>query len=455
VDVAAPLIPPRPAPPAKDLGGLRFFAAMRTNILEIWPQAAYEQDFHRQRVFGRESLLLNAADAIQHVLVANAENYRRTAASTRILRPIVGRGLLLAEGDEWRFARRTIAPAMAPRVIPMLAAHIATVAAEWVERLRLAPRRPLDLLAEMQALALEIAGRSMFSLAMATHAARLRALITRFGERLAAPHMLDLLLPLWLPTLRDWRRQRFRQDWLALIGDIMAERRAMSSPDEAPRDLFDLLRAARDPVTGLGFSDAQLADHVSTLIVAGHETTALALFWSLTLLAHSPADQRHLADEAVGTDLAPQHAGEALARLPFTRAVVSEALRLYPPAFAFGRQALAADVAGGIDIAAGTTVLIAPWVLHRHRRLWRDPDRFDPSRFMPEAPAVPRFSYLPFGAGPRVCVGAQFAMAEATLALAALVRAFRFNLDDIRPPLPVGIVTTQPDFAPFFSFWPR
>jgi len=428
---------------------------MRTNVLEVWPRAAYEQDFHRQRVFGRESLLLNAPDAIHHVLIANAENYRRTSASTRILRPIVGRGLLLAEGEEWRLARRTIAPAMAPRVMPLLASHIASVAGEWVERLAQAGGRPIDVLAEMQALALEVAGRSMFSLAMQPHAARLRELITRFGERLAAPHMFDLLLPLWFPTLRDWRRQRFRREWLALIGDIMAERHAMSLPGEAPRDLFDLLRSARDPVTGAGFSDEQLADHVSTLIVAGHETTALALFWSLTLLAQSPAEQDRLAEEADGVDLSPRRAGAALAQLPCARAVVSEALRLYPPAFAFAREAIAADQAGGIDIAAGTAVLIAPWVLHRHRRLWPEPDRFDPSRFMPDAPLPPRFAYLPFGAGPRVCVGAQFAMAEATLTLAALTRAFRFDIDDLRPPLPVGIVTTQPDYRPSFSLRPR
>ena len=163
------------------------------------------------------------------------------------------------------------------------------------------------------------------------------------------------------------------------------------------------------------------------MIVAGHETTAVALFWSLYLLAAAPAIQDRLAAEVGPLDLGPDAAAESLPRLVYTRAVVQEALRLYPPAFTLARQAIRADTAGGIPIPARTVVLIAPWVLHRHRLLWPEPETFDPSRFLPPAPPPDRFAYLPFGIGPRVCIGAQFALTEATLVLATLIQAFRYR----------------------------
>jgi cytochrome P450 len=229
----------------------------------------------------------------------------------------------------------------------------------------------------------------------------------------------------------------------------MRTRLAMPPPIEA-RDLFDLLRSARDPETGKGFSHEQLRDQTATMMLAGHATTAVTLFWALTLLSKAPAEQQHVLTEVQRLKLGPDNAAEALERLVYTRAVVSETLRLYPPAYTLTRAAIAADRTGDIEIPAGAILMIAPWVLHRHRRLWRDPERFDPSRFLPDAPPPPRFAYLPFGAGPRVCVGAQFALTEATLVLAALIQAFEVAMDDPRPVLPVAIVTTQPDHHPAF-----
>jgi unspecific monooxygenase len=367
----------------------------------------------------------------------------------RILRPITGQGLLLSEGEDWRLQRRTVAPALAPRVIPMLARHIASVTQETVGRLAKAGDRPVDLLAEMEQTALEIAGHSMFSLEMRQFGAELRAQIMEYGLRLARPHLWDLLLPASVPTIHDLFRRRFQRRWMRLMDEIMRARMAIPAPAE-PRDLFDLLRAARDPETGRGFSHDQLRDQTATMMLAGHATTAVTLFWALTLLCRAPAEQERIAAETEGLDLGPDGAADALSRLVYTRAVINEALRLYPPALTLARAAIDADRAGDIDIPAGAILMIAPWVLHRHRRLWRDPDRFDPSRFLPDAPPPPRFAYLPFGAGPRVCVGAQFALAEATLVLAALIRNFVVTLDEARPVLPVAIVTTQPDHHPAF-----
>lgn len=442
MEAQAAFTPPRPPIPTRDLTWYRLLRALRGNALEVWPVPAYEQEILVSRFFGRQRVLLNAPGAIHRVLVENAANYRRSPATVRILRPIVGNGLFLSEGEDWKHQRRTIAPSLAPRVLPLLVRHIAAAAAETVQRLADALDEPADLLAAMQFLALEIAGRSMFSLEMQQHGPALRELIARFGENLARPDLFDIVLPSSIPNLRDMARMRFRRAWTAFM-DPIVEARLAAPPQDPPRDLFDVLRMANDPETGASFSRELLRDQVSTLIVAGHETTALALFWSLYLLASAPAEQQRVAEEVRGVDLAPEAADGALARLVYTRAVVSEAMRLYPPAFLIVRQAISGDRWGELDIPGGSLAMVAPWVLHRHRRLWANPDSFTPARFI-DGPPPHRFAYLPFGAGPRICVGAQFAMAEAVLVLAALVQKFDIQLADDRPVLPVAIVTTQP-----------
>jgi cytochrome P450 len=233
----------------------------------------------------------------------------------------------------------------------------------------------------------------------------------------------------------------------------MAERRAAGKNEGAPaRDLFDLMDAARDPETGQAFSDVQLADQVATMILAGHETTATALFWSLYLLALDPSTQEKLAAEA--RQVAAN--GDLDVEQPkFARAVVDETMRLYPPAFLISRAALASDTVAGMPIRKNDVILIAPWLLHRHEKLWRDPNAFIPERFMPPAPPPDRFAYLPFGVGPRICIGAHFALVEATLTLARIIGAFRVTLADNEPVMPVGVVTTQPDHSPMFRIAAR
>ncbi|HEX2942223.1 MAG TPA: cytochrome P450, partial [Rhodopila sp.] len=353
-------------------------------------------------------------------------------------------GLLLSQGEDWKLQRRTIAPALAPRVMPLLARHVVTATDAVVTRLQAQGGQPIDLLATMQSLALDIAGRSMFSLEMERHGAAMRRLLNEYSVRHAPPHMLDMLLPPSVPTPHDWGRIRFQRRWMAFMDSIIADRLAEPMPD-APRDLFDLLRAARDPETGAGFSPAQLRDQVATLILAGHETTAVTLFWALILLAQAPDAQDWLADEAAAVTLRPDTAYTEMGGLVRTRAVVNETLRLYPPAFTLVREAIAADRIGNLAVPRRSIVMIAPWVLHRHHSLWQDPDMFMPARFMPDQPAPGRFAFMPFGAGARICVGAQFAMTEAILVLATLIGRFRVTRADETPVIPVGIITTQPD----------
>jgi cytochrome P450 len=175
----------------------------------------------------------------------------------------------------------------------------------------------------------------------------------------------------------------------------------------------------------------------------------------LYLVASAPSVQQRITEEAAPLELGPEGAADALGRLVYTRAVVQESLRLYPPAYGIFRVARRADKAAGIEVPKGAVVMIAPWLLHRHRKLWTEPDRFDPERFLPGAPAPDRFAYLPFGAGPRVCVGAQFALTEATLVLGRLVQAFEIRRADDAPVIPVAAITVRPDHPPSFRLRAR
>jgi cytochrome P450 len=443
-----PLVPPNPARAPDSLTALGRMAAMRESVIATWGQRAYEEDIIRGRFFGHSSFILNTPDAIRHVLVDNYENYTRTPAGIRVLRPVLGEGLLIAEGRAWKHQRRTLAPAFTPRAVAPLVPHMIAVIDETIAKLRAASGAPVDLRETMQRMALEIAGRTMFSVGMDQHGPALRDFVMEYGARLARPHFLDLLLPLSWPSPQDFSRARFRKRWTQFIAMLIAERRAAGKNEAAPpRDLFDLMVAARDPETGEAFTESQLGDQVATMILAGHETTATALFWSLYLLALDPATQQEVAAEAQG---ATANGAFEVERLKFTRAVVDETLRLYPPAFLIARAAAAPDSIAGIPLRKKDLVLIAPWLLHRHEKLWRDPNAFIPSRFMPPAPAPDRFAYLPFGVGARVCIGAHFALVEATLALARLIGAFRVELVDRTPVMPIGVVTTQPDRSPMF-----
>ncbi len=448
-----PLVPPRPPRASEDMTALGRIAAMRHSAISSWGQRAYEEDVIKGRFFGHSSFILNQPDAIRHVLIDNYENYTRTPAGMRVLRPMLGEGLLIAEGRAWKHQRRTLAPAFTPRAVSTLVPHMIAATDETIAKLQAESRGPVDLREIMQRMTLEIAGRTMFSFEMSKHGAALREFVVEYGTRLARPHFLDMLLPLGWPTPQDFARAQFRKRWTAFVAMLMTERRGAGKNEGAPpRDLFDLMGAARDPETGAAFSDAQLGDEVATMILAGHETTATALFWSLYLLALDPATQEQLAAEVRGVAL---NGVADVERLKFTRAVVDEVMRLYPPAFLIARAARAADTIAGLAVRKHDVILIAPWLLHRHEKLWSDPDAFVPARFMPPSPPPDRFAYLPFGAGPRVCIGAHFALVEATLALARLIGAFRIELVDKEPVMPVGVVTTQPDRSPMFVITPR
>src|ERR1700736_6756744 len=319
-----PLVPPSPPRAPDTMTAFGRMMAMRDSAIGTWGQRAYEEDIVQTRFFGRNSFILNAPDAIRHVLVDNYENYVRTPAAIRVLTPMLGEGLLIAEGRIWKHQRRTLAPAFTPRAVDTLVPHMIAATDATIAKLQAASGSPVDLREAMQRMTLEIAGRTMFSFGMDRHGAALRDFVMEYGQRLARPHFLDLLLPLGWPSPQDFSRARFRKRWTRFGGMLMAERRAAGKNEGAPaRDLFDLMDAARDPETGEAFTDAQLGDQVATMILAGHETTATALFWSLYLLALDPATQDQLAAEVKGATVSSERDIE---RLKFTRAVGDETM---------------------------------------------------------------------------------------------------------------------------------
>ncbi len=442
--VAAPAMPPLAA---DGIGGLGVLRALRRNAYSAFPAACFDHPVLKLHAFGRPLVSVNAPGPIRHVLQTHADDYGRLAVGRRLLSPIVGRGLLVSEGDAWRRQRRAMAPAFTPRTVSLLAAHIMHCTETAMTALAAAADRPVDLLAATQRLSLEIASVTMFSLTAETFGDELRAMVSRYMTTIGRPTPSDFLLPERIPTIQGTRRALFRRRWRRLIAAIIAAR-GNGPPADPPRDLFDLMQSAH------GTSDPELlADEVATMIVAGHETTALTLFWACVLLSRAPDWQRAVAAEARGADLSPDGAAAALPQLRLARAVVQEALRLYPPAFMTVRLALRDHVIDGVDVPAGSMVLIPFWVLHRNKQWWSAPERFDPARFLDEADPD-RFTFLPFGLGPHVCIGAQLALTEAILVIARLCRDFEVVRLSDRPVWPVGVLSTRPDHSPAFSIRP-
>lgn len=440
--------PPVPAL-AERVGWLGLLGAFRRNTLEAFPRACLHEPAVTIPLPGANRLVLLSTPAgARHVLLTGTDDFVRLPAGRRVIGPIAGNGLVLADGEAWRHQRRVLAPAFTPRTLPLMLRFVARSAEESCRRLAAGLGSPADLRSEMQRVALDIATTSMFSLETGALGAEIRALVSGYLDRLGRPTVSDFLMPPGWPTPSSPRRALFRRRWLALVRAVLAARRGQDGQG-APRDLFDLLVEAHGDAPG-----GLLADEVGTLIVAGHETTASTLFWACTLLAREPGLQEALAAEAAGLDLTEAGAAASLAQLRLARSVAQETLRLYPPVYVIARRAARPSTVEGTAIPAGSIVMIPTWVLHRNPRWWDRPETFDPRRFL-DGPEPDRFVYLPFGAGPRICIGAQLALAEATLVLARLMREFRLTLDGDRPVLPVATTTVRPDHVPRFHLQRR
>ena len=380
------------------------------------------------------------------MLLDNAANYRKDALQKRVLAPGLSHGLLTSEGEEWRVQRRALAPLFTPRIVTSFAAAMVrnadALAARW-ERLR--PGRPVDVQKHMARVTLDILGETIFSDGLERDPAEFMAAMSHFFATVGRLDLFDLLdFPDWVPRVAQMRSKSSISFFEAAVDAIIARRKAMLARDEpAPEDLLTLLLRAQDPQTGTGLGDREVKANIVTFIAAGHETTANALTWSLFLLSLSPAWSARLGAEAERVLDGPV-AGMA-DRLVETRAVIEEAMRLYPPVASISREAVGPDDLCGRRIRKGALVIVSPYVLHRHRLLWNNPDHFDPSRFLPGArDRIDRYAYLPFGVGPRICIGASFSIQEAVLVLATLMRRFEVLPVPGHRVVPVQRITLRP-----------
>ena len=446
-DATEPLIPPAAKLPDRPLMGLRLIQAMRRNMLSLWGPRAYELPIIHGKLYGRERILVNDPAAIRRVLIENPHAYEKPAPTRRLTRPIIGEGVFLSEGAEWKRQRRVLSPAFTPAHVEQLTPHFAA-AAEGLIRTWTAKGR-VPLFRTLQEAALDAASRSMFGLPIGGRGGRIAELVRVYASGPGKPNPFDMIaneegdFALFTPG-----RRAFRRRWLREVDQIVGERRAQGSGGRV--DLLELLMAARDSETGEGLSNAEIRDQAATMLAAGFETTAGAMFWTLYLLARDPEEQARVRAE-IAADPPSASLADVGKRWPRLRRAVLEALRLYPSAPLLFRMALEPDRLLDVDVPVGSIVIIAPWIVHRHKKLWDRPEAFMPDRFEgKEREYLAGGAYLPFGAGPRICIGAAFALTEASIMLASLLERHAVVLDDERELEPRSTITTTPSIDPWF-----
>jgi cytochrome P450 len=416
---------------------------MRSDPIRVFLGAADRYgDLVHLKVGPYHGYLLSSPDDIKHILQDNYRNYHKSPLYER-LKESVGEGLVTSEDSFWRRQRRLAQPAFhRERIAAMVDAMVEAIDRTLLKWEVVAQRgETIDLVAEMMDLTQRIIVQTMFSTDLGPAAEIVKRtwpiVNQRIGETFWATK-LETRLP--LPANRRFRRALHELD--TVVYRIIEERQR--SGGDKP-DLLSMLLSARDEETGERMTDRQLRDEVMTMLLAGHETTSLALSWTYWLLLGRPDVDQGIAEEArrvIGGRRAMLADAE---RLTYTRMVIEEALRLYPPAWGFSRVALADDRIGSYRVPTGSLVFIIPFVVHRRPQLWPDPERFDPERFTAERVAArPKFAYLPFGGGPRQCIGNQFAMVEASLILAMIAQRYQVQVTPGQAVAAEPLVTLRP-----------
>jgi cytochrome P450 len=441
----APFVPPAPKPRTKPPSTLEMMRIVYRNPLELWGEPTYNQPWISVTGIGGPLVIANDPGLIRHVLVDNAKNYRMATVRQLILRPILRDGLLTAEGEVWKRSRKAMAPVFTPRNIFGFAQPMLRRAEAFVEKYE-DVSGTVDIARDMTTLTYEILAETLFSGEIAGEHGNFAQDVDRLLETMGRVDPLDLLrAPEWLPRVTRLRGRKTMAYFRKIVRDTMEMRaeKLRRDPDHAPQDFLTLLLRAEGPD---GLSRAEIEDNIITFIGAGHETTARALGWTLYCLAEAPWERDKVEREIDAVLAHEKDPAKWLDAMPMTRAVFEETLRLYPPAPSINREPIVPEQYKTLTIRKGAAVLVMPWVIHRHRKLWDRPDAFMPERFHPgNRDKIDRFQYLPFGAGPRVCIGAAFAMQEAIIALAVLMSRYRFDSVAETKPWPVQKLTTQPE----------
>jgi len=432
-----------PGPPGYPLVGNLF--EFRHDVLTLGVDAARTYgDVVRFRLGPHVIHLVNHPNHVEHVLVHNQANYDRATRSAAQIALVCGESLLTTSGAIWLRERRLVQPALQHRSVAAFVSVMTSATAAMLDRWSSDARdgRPLDVASELSRLTYTIVGRALFGADVSHDAAVVEhALATLLDLTYARLERL-INLPLWIPSPGN---RRFHEARLAIDRVVYRIINARRERHEDQADLLaHLLRAVDDGGSG-GMTSTQLRNETLTLLLSGHETTASALSWTLFLLAtHPDIEQRLRSEVAAVIGDAREPSLEDISHLEYTGMVLNEALRLYPPIWVLERRAIAADVIGGYHIPAGSTVVVSPFILHRHEAFWPDPGSFDPERFAaPRAAGRPAHAYLPFGAGPHQCIGAHFAALEARIILVMLAQRYRLELMPHPPVEPKAGITLR------------
>jgi cytochrome P450 len=450
LDTPSSIVPPAPVVHPKDLPAIRLLLGSIRNSLSIWPDRAFETAFDRNTLFGVESAFVNDPQGVRYMMATNAANYVRPAMLPRILRPLIGQGVFLAERGEWRRQRRLLSPPFTPNRVNILLPHFIAAANDLVQGLGGQPSA--DLSDAYQMAALNAVLRALFSMPDQAERDSLGNLVRQYVTGPGRPQIFDGFSKSETSfAFALGGRRAFQKRWFAAVDAIVAARRSESRDAGHQEDLLDLLIAVRDPETGEPIAADEVRDQCATMIFAGYETTARLLFWASYLLTLDHVEQARLRAEVAAFPPERVKTLDDLNHWPRLRLVLLETLRLYPPVPLLVREPVEDDVIMGEPVRRGIQVYVAPWVLHRHRKHWQHPTAFVPDRFAGQSlPWTSGGAYLPFGAGPRICIGAVFALAEAQIILATMLQRYTLTIEDKRPVMPVARLTIQPSHAPMF-----
>ncbi len=444
--------PPTVAPPGAPLGVLASLRAVRRNVLNVLPAIAFTQPVVTGTTGPARWHMVQGAEGMRRVFLDNVGNYPKSEVMIRMLRPAVGASLFTSEGDAWRWQRRAIAPVFSARNVRALAPVMTATAARAADRIA-GRDGPAEMVGEMLLATFDVicevalSGREHFD------AEEYGAAITRYFLTVGRASLLDFLeVPPWVPRPGEILGRGAVRTMHRMVAAAIEARRA--GGQRGADDLLDHMLRAEDPATGRRMDPRDLLHNMQFFIVAGHETTALAVAWALYLLANAPEAQERARAEARAAVAGVAATADDLGRAPYVEQVLQEAMRLYPPVALLARNVLAPDEIGGREIRPRDTVFLNIYALHRHRMWWDDPDAFEPDNFAPDRVAArDRYLHLPFGAGPRICVGANFAMMQAQIILTTLLARFRF-VPAGPDPAPVMHMTVRPEPGVILSAQP-
>jgi cytochrome P450 len=439
--------PPYPARPARPLPLFKLLAVARRNLLAAFDESAFDLEFFSLRILNRRMYVCNSPDTVAQALIALHESFERKTPQTRhALNPLLGDGLFISDGPIWRKRRAIVAPIVHASRLDMFAPVMVEAAQDLLRHwLSLPERSEIDALREMATLTAGIICRAIFGPRLGReHAVEIVRSLTEYQARVGQLDLTYMLgLPDWVPRWYPPSVRRAAGRIHAVLDHIIDEARARHSSGES--SMIRLLLDARDPENGAALDAAALRNEAAVIFLAGHETTANTLAWAWYLLSQAEPVQARVHRELDEVLNGRVPTLDDVPRLVFTRAVIEETLRLYPPVPIFGRQALRAETIRGRRIPEGSLLLVIPWLLHRHRRIWSNPDQFMPERFLPEnAGSRQRYSYIPFSVGPRVCAGAAFGLTEAILCLATVAQRVRLRLVPGTVVEPVCRLTLRP-----------